>query len=132
MLVPWRALNGTHRHRVQYKRVAEIKQRSLATEEEREVTVREFSTYGLSLEMVNSFQYLARVILTEDDDWTAVARSLSRARAVCKRMTRILSREGGGARLSGLFLKPGCRRCCSSEQRPGWSPPSWEISGGVP
>ena len=52
--------------------------------------------------MVNSFQYLARVILTEDDDWTAVARSLSRARAVCKRMTRILSREGGGA--AGVWL----------------------------
>ena len=55
--------------------------------------------------MVTSFIYLGRVILAADDDWTAVVRKLSRARAVWKRMTRSLSREGAAPRVSSFFLK---------------------------
>ena len=40
-----------------------------------------------------------------DDQWTEVARNLSRARAMWKRMARILSREGVGLRVSGFFFK---------------------------
>ena len=39
-----------------------MKRRRLAEEEERAVTSREFSAYGLPLEMVTSFQYLEWVI----------------------------------------------------------------------
>ena len=35
MLVPWKALNGTHRRTAQCNRGAERKRRKLATEEER-------------------------------------------------------------------------------------------------
>ena len=35
MLVPWKALNGTHRRTAQCNRGAERKRRQLATEEER-------------------------------------------------------------------------------------------------
>ena len=58
MLVPWNSLNGTHRRMAQYKRGSELKMHQLAAEEEREVTVRDFSTYGRPLEMVTSFKYL--------------------------------------------------------------------------
>ena len=67
----------------------------MAAKEEWAVTSREFSTYGCPLEMVTSFQYMGKVILAADDDWPAVVRNLSRARAVWKRITIILSREGG-------------------------------------
>ena len=40
-----------------------------------------------------------------DDDWPSVARNLSLARAVWKRMTRILSREGAEPRVSVFFFK---------------------------
>ena len=40
-----------------------------------------------------------------DDDWSVVVRNLSRARAVWKRMTRILSREGAELQVSVFFFK---------------------------
>ena len=55
--------------------------------------------------MVTYFQYLGRVNSAADNDWPAVVRKLSLARAVWNRMTRILSREGAALRVSGLFFK---------------------------
>ena len=81
----------------------EQKRRRLAAEEKREVTARDFRAYVLPLEMVNSFRYLGRVILTEDNDWPAVLKKLYQARAVWRRMTRILIREGAAPRVSMLF-----------------------------
>ena len=66
MLVTWRALNGTHQHTLQRKDGAYSKQQSLAAEEKRKVTTKEFSAYCLPLKMVNSFQYLSCMILPED------------------------------------------------------------------
>ena len=83
------------------------------------------------LEIVNSFQYLARLILPADNYWPAVVREFSWEMAVCKRMTRILSREGEEPRMSGLFFYPLYRGCCYSAWRPGWSPPLWEGPWGV-
>ena len=54
---------------------------------------------------MTSFLYLGRVILEADDDWLAVVRNLSRARAVWKSTTRILSREGEDMRVYGFFFK---------------------------
>ena len=62
MMVPCKALNGIHGRTAQCTRGAEQKIQKLATEEEREVATRYFSTYGLPLEMVTSFKYLGRVI----------------------------------------------------------------------
>ena len=56
MMVSWKALNGMHRRTAQCTRGAERKRRRLVDEEEREVTVRDFSAYGLPLEMVKSFK----------------------------------------------------------------------------
>ena len=55
--------------------------------------------------MVTSFRYLGKVILAADDDWPAVVKNLSRARAIWRRMTLILSRVGAVPRVSGFFFK---------------------------
>ena len=68
MLVPWEALNGTHRRISQCNRGAEWKRLKLAAEEEREVTTRAFSAYGGPLEMVTSFRYMGQVIPATDKD----------------------------------------------------------------
>ena len=39
----------------------------MAAEEARAVTSREFSAYGLPLDMVKSFEYLGRVLSVADD-----------------------------------------------------------------
>ena len=68
MLVPWKALNWTHRRTAQCTWGAERKRRRLAAEEEREVVTRSYIAYGLPLEMVTSFKYLGRVILDTDSN----------------------------------------------------------------
>ena len=52
IMVPRKALNGTHRRTSQCTWGAEQKRQRLAAEEEREVTTRSFSSYGLPLYMV--------------------------------------------------------------------------------
>ena len=77
----------------------------MAEEEERAVTSRFFSAYGIPLEMVTSFVYLVRVISAADDNWLEVVRNMAKARAVWRRMTRILRREGEESWVSVFFLK---------------------------
>ena len=89
----------------QCKKGAEQKQGSLAADEEMTITSREFSDYGRSLEMVKSFRYLGRVMLATDDHWKTVVWNLTKARAMWRRMTRILSREEERPRVSGFFFK---------------------------
>ena len=69
------------------------------------MTSRAFSAYGRTLEMVPSFKYLGRLLSAADDDWPAVIRNRTKARAVWRRMSRILSREGARPRLSDFFFK---------------------------
>ena len=87
-------MNGLHQRTAQCKKGAERKWQSLAAEEERAVTFIEFSAYGRPLEMVTSFLYLRWVTLVTDYDCPAVVRNLSQVRAVWKRVTIILIREG--------------------------------------
>ena len=105
MMVPWKALNGTHRRTSQCTWGEERKRWKLLAEEEREVTVRAFSAYGRPLEMVTSFKYLGRVISATDDNWPAVVRNLDPAKKVWSRMSRILSREGVTPWVYGFFFK---------------------------
>ena len=46
ILVPWKSLNEMHRRTAQCTQGAEWKRRQLAAEEDKEVTVRDFSAYG--------------------------------------------------------------------------------------
>ena len=68
------------------------------------VTYMKLSTYGHPLDMVTSFQYLGRVILTADDNWPEVVQNMAKTREVWRRMTRILSKEGAEPWVSGVFL----------------------------
>ena len=104
MLVPWKALNGTHRRTAQCNRGLERKRRQLPAEEDRDVTTRVFSAYERPLEMVTFFKYLGRMILEADDNWTAVVKNFYRAMKVWSRMLRILSTEGAAPWVSGLFF----------------------------
>ena len=94
-----------HRRTAQLNKGAERKRRLLSAEEDRAVTSRAFSAYGLPPEMVPSFKYLGRVISSAGDDGTAVVRNIDKARSVWRRLTRILSREGVAPRLSVFFFK---------------------------
>ena len=77
----------------------------MAAEEERTATSRAFSAYGRTLDLVLYFKYLGRVLSSADDDWTDVIGNLMKARAVWRRMTRILSREGEMPRVFGFLFK---------------------------
>ena len=101
--------------------------------EERAVTSREFSAYILPLDMVNSFQFLGRVILAADENWPAVVRNFSRARVVWKIMTRILSREGAEPRVSVFFFNfRGTDGSALWRRDLGGHPLHGKIPGGVP
>ena len=105
ILVRWRSPNGSHKNIAQCKKGKKRKRRSLAEEEERVATSRAFRAYGRTLKIVPSLKYLGRLLLGADDDWPAVIRNLKKARAVWRRMTRILSREGARPRVSIFFFK---------------------------
>ena len=69
------------------------------------VTSRASGAYGRPLDIVTSFIYLGRVILAADDNWPAVILNLVKVRAVWRRTTRILIREGTRLRMSVFFFK---------------------------
>ena len=83
----------------------EEKSRRLSVEEEREVTSRSFRAYGIPMDMATSLKYLGQVISAAVDDWPAVVKNMSKARAVWQRLTGIISREGAAPRVSGFFSK---------------------------
>ena len=55
--------------------------------------------------MVTSFRYLGRVISVADNDWLAAVKNFSWARAVRRRMKRIISRDGEAPRVFDFFFK---------------------------
>ena len=60
---------------------------------------------GSRLDNVLAFKYLGLVMTKGDHDWPAVAVNLSKARKIWGRLSWILCREGGDARVSGNFFK---------------------------
>ena len=84
---------------------AERKRRRLAETEIRESTDMAFEVYGEQLNKVPSFKYLGRILTVGDDDWTAVAGNLGKARKSWGQLQQILSREGANEIVSGDFFK---------------------------
>ena len=105
MLVPWWDLNVMHWRTAQFRKGGGQKRRRLAAEEERLVVSRSFVPNGIPLEMVTSFKYLGRVISASDNDWPEVVRNMKKARAVWRRLKRIIIREGATPWVSGFFFK---------------------------
>ena len=56
----------------------------------RESTERAFEAYRKPLDNVSAFKYLGRVMKVGDDDWSAVADNLSKARKSWGSLLRIL------------------------------------------
>jgi len=64
-----------------------------------------FTVQGSTLDNVDTFLYLGRVIACDDTDWPAVQKNLSKARKRWAQFSRLLRREGANPRVSGLFYK---------------------------
>jgi hypothetical protein len=60
---------------------------------------------GVALDRVNTFRYLGRPLSMTDEDWPAVYRNLTKARAKWGRLARVLTREGACPRTAGKFYK---------------------------
>ena len=75
---------------------AEGKLRRLAAAEREAALERAFEAYGRRINSVQEFRYLGRVLTATDDDWPAVARNLSRARATWGADGEDTGKGGGG------------------------------------
>ena len=78
---------------------AEKKRRRLAEAEVRDSAEMAFEVYGEQLQIVPRFKYMGRILTEGDENWTAVAGNLVKARKIWGRMQWILSREGATKRV---------------------------------
>ena len=79
--------------------------RRLAEEDIWESLERAFQAYGETLDTVTFFKYMGRVLTAGDNDWTAVAGKLRKARNFLMWITTILIREGEDPKVLGLLFK---------------------------
>ena len=122
MFVTWRALNGRHKSTEMCRSAADRKRRRLADTEVRYSTEKDFEVYGQQIQSVPRFKYLGRVLTEVDDDWTAVAGNLAKARKSWGRLQGILSMEGATKRVSGNFFKAVVQQVMLLGRRRGWCP----------
>ena len=66
---------------------------------------RDFTAYSETLERVEVFKYLGRLLSYNDDDTQAVRSNLRKARKVWGRISRVLRAENASARVCGKFYK---------------------------
>ena len=67
---------------------------------------RAFHAYWEQMREVTEFRYVGRVLTNTDDDWSAVADNIWKARAIWGRLARILGREGADPKVSRIFILP--------------------------
>ena len=99
-------LNGRHLGTEQCAKGAERKRRRLAETETRENLERAFHAYGQLMEAVLEFRYLGRLLTATDDDWTAVAGNINKARRSWGRLAQVLGREGVDPKVSRTSTLP--------------------------
>ena len=80
--------------------------------ETRENSERDFKAYGEPMEAVLKFKYLGRILTATDDDWSAVAGNLKKARRSWGRLARVLSREIADPKVSHTFYITSDMGCC--------------------
>jgi hypothetical protein len=105
MFVPRPAIHTTHPRTAMCRKGADRKRQRLAKEDARRATEHVLMARGEPLESVSIFKYLGRLLSSNDDDWPAVHRNLSKARKSWARISRILTRDGATPRVSGMFYK---------------------------
>ncbi len=65
----------------------------------------QFSAYGDTLERVEVFKYLGRLLSMEDDDGPAINANVRKARRSWARLSRVLRAENAAPRVCGMFYK---------------------------
>ena len=80
--------------------------------------------------MGTSFKYLGRVISAPDYDWLEVIRNLEKARAVWRRIVRILIRDGVMPWVSRLLSKVVVQSVLLFGAETWVNPPAWDRSWG--
>ena len=91
--------------------------RRLAEAEIRESTEMAFEVYGQHIKAVPRFTYLGRVMTAEDDDWTAVAGNMAKARKSWGRMQGVLRRQNTVAQY--IATRPLLDLCVGARAREG-------------
>jgi hypothetical protein len=106
MFVPRPGVYTTHPRTAMCLAGADRKRQRLALERARSAGECKFTAYGTPLESVQEFKYLGRLLSSNDNDWPAVHKNLSKARKSWARISRILARRDGATpRVSGMFYK---------------------------
>ena len=100
MQVPRKVLNGRHLDTAQCAKGAERKRRRLAETETRENLERAFHAYRQPIEAVLEFRYLGRILTATDDNWTAVAGNIMKARRIWGQLDQVLGSEGADPKVS--------------------------------
>ena len=90
MFVLHKALNGQHLATDICRRGEERKWRRLTEYEARSVAETAITAYGITLDPVSSLNYLGRVMLALENNWTVVVCNLRRAQQKWGRLTRVL------------------------------------------
>ena len=103
MQVPRKALNGSHLGITQCAKGAERKRRRLAETETKENLERAFRAYGQPMEAVTEFRYLGQILTAMEDDWTAVAGNIEKARRSWGRLAKVMGMEGADPKVSRTF-----------------------------
>ena len=84
-----------------FRQGIERKCHQLAEEEAQEGEERKITTYCVLLSQVTYFNFMGRVLATEEDDWPSVMHNLRRARQKWAWLTHILISEGADAQILG-------------------------------
>jgi hypothetical protein len=66
---------------------------------------RTFQILDQPIKTVTSFNYLGRIITSQDNDWTAARNNLQKARQIWALISRILMHENASPQISALFYK---------------------------
>ena len=100
------SVGATHQSSQICKKRAQIRKDRIADKMNKEsATTTSFKVGSTTIKNVEEFKYLGRIIDKDDDDWPAVKRNITRARAVWGRLARILSSENATATIMGTIYK---------------------------
>ena len=72
MFSPWEAISKRHLDTAMCDNRVERKRKWWVKEEAKAIKIVAFQAYGRSLEMVTLFKYLGRVIISSDNNWSAL------------------------------------------------------------
>ena len=103
--LPWTALNGVHPGSASCRKGEERKRQRKAIETLRRSNNVRFTAGDATLETVQEFRYLGRVLTKMDNDLPAATRQLQKARVRWARLARVLRQEDIQPSIASIFYK---------------------------